>query len=65
MTRKMKTTIKKNLVVALMLGTLVGYAKESVINTLSKFNKDEIITLSDRKIVINSLARLLQIGENG
>jgi CRP-like cAMP-binding protein len=47
------------------MANILGYSKESVINTLSKFNKEEIIAVSDRKIVINSLAKLLQIGEIG
>lgn len=34
------------------LAEIVGYSKESVINTLSKFNRDQIINVSDREIKI-------------
>ena len=56
----MKTTIKKNLVVALMLGTLVGYAKESIISNdndaketvkieFKNVKKGQVLTIKDVK----------------
>jgi len=47
------------------LANMLGYSKESVINTLSKFNKEEIIKVSDRKIKIINLKRLTQISKVG
>lgn len=47
------------------LANMLGYSKESVINTLSKFNKEEIINVSDRKIEIINLKRLTQISKVG
>ena len=47
------------------LAKMVGYSKESVINTLSKFNKEKIIKVSDRKIEILSLKKLKQISKLG
>ena len=47
------------------LANMLGYSKESVINTLSKFNKEEIIKVSDRKIEILNLKRLTQISKVG
>ena len=47
------------------MGNILGYSKESVINTLSKFNKDGIISVSDKKIEILELQKLAQIGELG
>ena len=47
------------------LANMLGYSKESVINTLSKFNKEEIIKVSDRKIEIINLKRLTKISKIG
>lgn len=47
------------------LANMLGYSKESVINTLSKFNKEGIINVSDRKIEILDLAKLTQISKLG
>lgn len=47
------------------LANILGYSKESVINTLSKFNKEEIINLSDRKIEILNSKKLKQISKLG
>jgi CRP-like cAMP-binding protein len=43
------------------LAEIVGYSKESVINTLSKFNKEGILKVVDRKIEILDLKKLEQI----
>jgi CRP-like cAMP-binding protein len=43
------------------LAHMLGYSKESVINTLSKFNKENIIRVSDRKIEILNQQKLKQI----
>lgn len=43
------------------LSNMVGYSKESVINTLSKFNRDGILVVQDRKIHIQDLKRLQNI----
>lgn len=43
------------------LANMLGYSKESVINTLSKFNKEGIIRVSDKKIKIINKEKLLQI----
>lgn len=47
------------------LGNMLGYSKESVINTLSKFNKEGIITVDDRMINIQDLTKLEQISKLG
>jgi CRP-like cAMP-binding protein len=47
------------------LANILGYSKESVINTLSKFNKEEIINLSDRKVEILNFKKLKQISKLG
>lgn len=47
------------------LADILGYSKESVINTLSKFNKENIINVSDRKIEILDKKRLTQISKLG
>ena len=47
------------------LANMLGYSKESVINTLSKFNKENIINVSDRKIEILDKATLTQISKLG
>ena len=47
------------------LANMLGYSKESVINTLSKFNKEGIIKVSDRKINILDKQKLIQISKLG
>ena len=47
------------------LANMLGYSKESVINTLSKFNKDGIIKVEDRKIKITHQDKLEQISKLG
>lgn len=47
------------------LADMLGYSKESVINTLSKFNRENIINVSDRKIEILSKKKLIQISKLG
>ncbi len=47
------------------IAKILGYSKESVINTLSKFNKDGIISIRDKKIEILDKKRLKHIGEIG
>ncbi|UMB61393.1 Crp/Fnr family transcriptional regulator [Lutibacter sp. A80] len=47
------------------LANMLGYSKESVINTLSKFNKEKIIKVSDRKIEIINSQKLKQISKLG
>lgn len=47
------------------LANMLGYSKESVINTLSKFNKEGIISVDDRKIEIYQLDKLEQICKLG
>jgi len=47
------------------LANMLGYSKESVINTLSKFNKENIINVSDRKIEILNKEKLIQISKLG
>lgn len=47
------------------LANMLGYSKESVINTLSKFNKEEIISVADRKIKILNLKTLQKISKIG
>lgn len=47
------------------LAKMLGYSKESVINTLSKFNKEGIINVSDRKIEILNSKKLEQISKLG
>jgi CRP-like cAMP-binding protein len=44
---------------------MLGYSKESVINTLSKFNREGIINVSDRKIEILDVPKLEQISKLG
>ncbi|MGB5436921.1 MAG: Crp/Fnr family transcriptional regulator [Maribacter sp.] len=47
------------------LANMLDYSKESVINTLSKFNKEGIITVDDRKIKIldrNNLEQICKLG---
>lgn len=47
------------------IGKMLGYSKESVINTLSRFNKDEILLVQDKKITIIDKDKLLNIAKNG
>lgn len=47
------------------LANMLGYSKESVINTLSKFNKENLINVSDRKIKILNKKKLIQISKLG
>ena len=47
------------------LSKIVGYSKESVINTLSKFNKEKLINVSDRDIEIINPETLKQISRLG
>ncbi len=47
------------------LANLLGYSKESVINTLSKFNREGIIKVSDRKIELINYEKLQQISKLG
>ena len=47
------------------LANMLGYSKESVINTLSKFNKEGILKVSDRKIEILDKSKLIQISKIG
>lgn len=47
------------------LANMLGYSKESVINTLSKFNKEDIIRVDDRKIDILEPDKLEQISKLG
>jgi CRP-like cAMP-binding protein len=45
--------------------SLLGYSKESVINTLSKYNKEGILKVDDRKIEIIEFEKLEQISMYG
>jgi CRP-like cAMP-binding protein len=47
------------------MANMLGYSKESVINTLSKFNREGIISVNDKKIEIIDKEMLMQIGETG
>lgn len=47
------------------LADMLGYSKESVINTLSKFNREGIIHVSDRKIEILDVPKLELISKRG
>lgn len=47
------------------MANMLGYSKESVINTLSKFNKENIINVADRKIEILNKEKLIQISKLG
>lgn len=44
---------------------ILGYSKESVINTLSKYNKEGIVNVNDRKIEIIEFKKLEQISMYG
>jgi CRP-like cAMP-binding protein len=47
------------------LANILGYSKESVINTLSKFNKEGILSVNDREIKILNKNKLEQISNFG
>ncbi|MBI9035818.1 MAG: Crp/Fnr family transcriptional regulator [Bacteroidales bacterium] len=47
------------------LAEMAGYSKESVIHTLSRFNKDGIVNVSDKQIEIMERDRLEVIARNG
>ncbi len=47
------------------IAKMLGYSKESVINTLSKFNKEGILSVQDKKIKILDKTQLKKIGEIG
>ncbi|MFA8450102.1 MAG: Crp/Fnr family transcriptional regulator [Bacteroidales bacterium] len=47
------------------LAKMLGYSKESLIKTLSKFNKDEILSINDKEIEVLDLKRLGNIAEKG
>lgn len=47
------------------IGNMLSYSKESVINTLSKFKREGIINVSDRKIKILNSKKLEQIYKVG
>lgn len=47
------------------LANIVGYSKESVINCLSSLQKDNIISLSGKNIIIHNMNRLELIARNG
>ncbi|WP_299527261.1 Crp/Fnr family transcriptional regulator [uncultured Lutibacter sp.] len=47
------------------LADILGYSKESVINTLSKFNRERIIDVLDRNIEILDISRLKKISKLG
>jgi Mn-dependent DtxR family transcriptional regulator len=43
----------------------LGYSKESVINTLSELNRDGILEISGKKVVVKDLGKLVSISHNG
>ncbi len=43
----------------------LGYSKESIINALSDFQRDGIITISGKNITINDIDSLIKISKNG
>lgn len=47
------------------MANALGYSKESVINTLSEFNKDGILKISGKKINIIDIDKLVSISING
>lgn len=47
------------------LAKMLGYSKESVINTLSKFNREGILKVQDKQIEILDIERLIQISIKG
>lgn len=47
------------------IAKMLGYSKESVINTLSKFNKENLLLVQDKKITIIDKEKLIKIAKNG
>lgn len=47
------------------LANMLGYSKESVINTLSKFNQEGILNVSVKKIEIIDYKKLENISKTG
>ncbi|PLW96052.1 MAG: hypothetical protein C0593_12560 [Marinilabiliales bacterium] len=47
------------------LASIIGYSKESVINTLSHFNKDNIIRINEKNVSILDSKRLTLISQAG
>jgi CRP-like cAMP-binding protein len=47
------------------LASIIGYSKESVINTLSQFNKDNIIHIREKSVAIIDAKRLRLISQAG
>lgn len=47
------------------MAKMLGYSKESVINTLSQFNKERILLVQDKKITILDKDKLNNIARNG
>lgn len=47
------------------IAKMLGYSKESVINTLSKFNKENLLLVQDKKITIIDKDKLIQISKTG
>lgn len=45
------------------MANMLGYSKESVINTLSKFNKEDIINVHEKQLEILDKKKLIQISE--
>ncbi|NCC46330.1 MAG: Crp/Fnr family transcriptional regulator [Bacteroidia bacterium] len=43
----------------------LGYSKESVINTLSELNRDGILEISGKKVVVKDIGKLVSISHNG
>lgn len=47
------------------MANTLGYSKESIINTLSEFNRDGILEISGKKIIIKDIEKLISISLNG
>lgn len=47
------------------MAQMLGYSKESVMSTLSKFNKENILIVQDKKITILDKNKLNNIAKNG
>lgn len=47
------------------MANALGYSKESIINTLSEFNRDEILEISGKRIIIKDMNKLISISING
>ncbi len=47
------------------LANMIGYSKESVINTLSRLNKEEILKVHEKSIEILDMEKLKKISKNG